>query len=88
MKLNQSKLAAAALIGLFSVGTSAQLQASGIAGDHVVAGKDGCSGKDGCKGKDKEKESSNLNDFLAGKDGCSGKDGCEGKDKKNDGEIL
>jgi len=88
MKLNQSKLAAAALIGLFSVGTAGA--ATGTA--RPVNGKDGCSGKDGCKGKDKKEESitGNFagNDFLAGKDGCSGKDGCEGKDKKKDGEIL
>lgn len=80
MKLNQTTLAAAALAGLFAVGTAASAAPTSTATPSSITGeKEKCSGKDKdkekCNGKDKEKEK------------CNGKDGCDGKAKK-EGSIL
>lgn len=74
MKTNTKTLAAAALAGLFAVGTAT------AAVGHLNAEKDKCSGKDGCDGKKKDGTSI----LVAEKDKCSGKDGCDGKKKDGD----
>jgi hypothetical protein len=79
MKFNQTTLAAAALAGLFAVGTAANAaQSSATAPSSITGEKEKCTGKDGCDGK-KKKEGD--------KEKCSGKDGCKGKEKK-EGTIL
>lgn len=96
MKLNQSTLAAAALAGLFAVGTAANAaQNSSTTPSSITGEKEKCSGKDGCDGKDKKEEKKELLSSVTAEEGkdkdkdkCSGKDGCEGKDKKKEGAIL
>jgi len=83
MKYKHSKLAAAALAGLFAVGTAS-------AASIVPAEKEKCSGKDGCDAKKKEsslsvpaeKEKCSGKKKDGDKEKCTGKDGCKGKDKK------
>ena len=84
MKLNQSTLAAAALAGLFAVGTAAQAQNSSATPSSITGEKEKCSGKDKCNSKGKDKDKDKDKD----KEKCSGKEGCDGKDKKKEGAIL
>jgi len=81
MKLNQTTIAAAALAGLFAVGTAANAAQTSTATTSSITGeKEKCTGKDGCKGKEKDKEKCSGKD--KDKEKCTGKDGCKGKDKK------
>lgn len=88
MKLNQTTIAAAALAGLFAVGTAANAAPTSDAATSSITGeKEKCTGKDGCKGKDKDKEKCSGKDKDKDKEKCNGKDGCDGKAKK-EGSIL
>jgi hypothetical protein len=85
MKLNQTTLAAAALAGLFAVGTAANAAQSSAATPTSITGeKEKCSGKDGCDGKDKKKEGTTASVTAEEKSKCSGKDKCNGKDKEKE----
>ena len=87
MKLNQTTLAAAALAGLFAVGTAANAAQSAAVTTTITGEKEKCSGKDKCNGKDKEKKEGTLSFVTAeDKEKCSGKDKCNGKKKEGDKE--
>ncbi|MDP3849646.1 MAG: hypothetical protein Q8Q59_04020 [Luteolibacter sp.] len=86
MKLNQSTLAAAALAGLFAVGTAANAaQDSSATPSSITGEKEKCSGKDGCDGKEKKKEDT-ISVTAEEKAKCSGKDKCNSKDKDKEKE--
>jgi hypothetical protein len=78
MKANHSKLAAAALAGLFAAGSASAVSSveNGSSSFDVIGEKEKCSGKEGCEGKEKKDGDKEE------KEKCSGKDGCEGKEKK------